>query len=99
MPCPTCKDAGFVPSTPTANVAGLRRALDDGAVALCGCPQGQWWLSMIYDSYGSMLDCNKVEIGNPSFRQVLGVPPGMLHGAAAFEWLKRFAATLQAVAS
>lgn len=100
MPCATCRDAGFVPSAPRASVGEIRAALDGGAVALCGCPQGQWWLSSIYAEYGSMLDRNKVEIGNPDFRQERGVPPSMIHGAAAVEWLEKdFVRTSRATAA
>lgn len=89
MPCRTCADAGMIPCIARASIADVRHALDDGAAALCGCPQGQWWLSMIYAEYGSMLDRNRVEIGNPDFRQTRGVPPGMLHGTEAVAWLEK----------
>lgn len=97
MPCPTCKEAGLLPSSPRASVGEVRAALDGGAMALCGCPQGQWWLSMIYAEYGSLLDRNGVEIGDPNFRHERGVPPGMLHGAEALAWLARFADTAAAL--
>lgn len=101
-PVCACGSRGYLPPTPApagVTTTGMRAALDAGRVALCGCPQGQWWLSMIYDSYGSLLDRNGAEIGNPAFRQVAGVPPGMLHADAALSWLGRFAGVSQAVSA
>lgn len=100
MPCPGCNDAGFVPSAHRASGAVIRAALDDGAIVLCGCPQGQWWLSMIYDSYGPLYGRDGVTVvdGDPHFRQTRGVPPGMLHGDDAIAWLHKYAATAMATA-
>ena len=98
--CQLCRDAGFAPRRPGQNgvtVELLRRALDAGTLSLCACTSGQAWLSRIYDSYGSLLDRNGREIGHPEFRQERGVPPGMLHGAESLAWMKRYAATSQAV--
>lgn len=94
MPCPACNNRGYMPERKAArvSVADMRLALEAGRVALCTCSQGQWWLSMIYDVYGSLPDRNGVDVGNPAFRQANGVPPGMLHGADALAWLREWPA-------
>jgi hypothetical protein len=84
--CPNCRDTGQHFGS-YGTLADVREALDRGAIALCTCAKGQWWLAMLYDSYGPLLDRHGKQVGNPHFRIDAGVPDGLFHGNQAVAWL------------